>query len=903
MNAKHRRPSLKSPFYALALLSLLLGAASWAGNQEGIPLPEDRGTAGALASLQKLPAYARVLHIIAHPDDESSATLVWLAREAHVRTALFSYTRGEGGQNVLGAEKYEALGLLRTAELLEACRIYGAELYFGSEYDFGFSKTAEETLSKWGREETLEEIVRFVRTWRPTIIISKWQGNAGDGHGHHQAAGIISNEAFRAAGDPQRFPQHLKQGLRPWQAKKLYDNRIPGGAGDAAQSGWTVRLPVGDYDPVLGRSCREIGTEGYSRHRTQGNAAAFSQPGQAYDFYKLVDSTVGMKPREDGFFDAIETSLPAILELAGPERQNIPLFRDSLLAAQRAAEAALSKFDPRNPGRSAADAAKGAAILSDLVRRVDAASVSEGTKEILRDALQEKLKDFQDALTQLLGIYVVARSSEATGVPGQKLSVTDAFFNRGQEPVGLRQAALGRPDGRWDLSRDPGLPGTLGGGMNSSFKFEIEIPSNAAVTEPFFYLEDRRAARYKLRPTENPFASFGPPPFRARTTYHFAGADGAVEEPAKAPVADPMRGMSFPEFQIVPALSVSMTPELVIAPISDKVRTRELRVAVLNNNTSGARGTVKIAAPSGWQVEPAEAQFALSRKGERFDSRFQVRMPAGLPNGAHTVEAVVTSDGTEYRRGYRVVTDHKSWVRYLYSPSRSQFLIFDLKIAPSLTVGYVTGAGDEVPAVLAQLGVRVEALSGEALAFGDLSRYSAIVTGIRAYNVNEDLQSHPQRLLDYVKNGGTLIVQYNQPLGRAGGRGAGVPFPYGPYPMSISATDRITVEESAITIVAPQNPVFTTPNRITNSDFDGWVQERGLYFMSEWDSRYTPLLSGSDPGEKPLQGGMLFTRFGKGYYIYTAYAWFRQLPAGVPGAYRVFANMLSLAPIEGASER
>lgn len=310
---------MKLRWLSFSLLVLVLLAPTHAGNRNTYPLPEERGTAGILGSLEKLPVYAHVLHTTAHPDDESAGTLTWLSRKAHARTALFSLTRGDGGQNVLGNEQYEALGLVRTGELLEACRIYGVELYFSTAYEFGFSKTAEETLSKWGHEAILEEMVRFIRTWRPTIIISRFQGNANDGHGHHQAAGIICREAFRAAGDPQKFPEQFKLGLRPWQAKKLYTS-ARGDAGaftgtadnSRAAADLTVRIPAGDYDPVLGRSYREIGAEGYSKHRSQGSGAGYSLPGRAYDYYRLVDSTVGSKTREESFFDSVDTSLPAI---------------------------------------------------------------------------------------------------------------------------------------------------------------------------------------------------------------------------------------------------------------------------------------------------------------------------------------------------------------------------------------------------------------------------------------------------------------------------------------------------------------------------------------------------------------------------------------------------------------
>ncbi len=319
----------------------------------------------------------------------------------------------------------------------------------------------------------------------------------------------------------------------------------------------------------------------------------------------------------------------------------------------------------------------------------------------------------------------------------------------------------------------------------------------------------------------------------------------------------------------------------------------KFRITVLNNKKGEAHGTLKLQSGS-WQVQPAEAEFKLSRKGEIFTTSFVVQIPAAAKSGDYPVEAVATVNGQEFRRGYHAISYPENWTRNFYFPAESTIERFEVKTAPNLTVGYIPGAGDDVPGALEQLGVKVQMLSAADLAFGDLGRFPVIVTGIRAYNVNEDLRANNGRLLDYVHRGGTLIVQYVRPIERPARGSAGSPFLFGPYPMSVSESDRITVEDSPVKILDPGNPVFSRPNKITETDFSGWVQERGLCFMDTWDSNYQALLSGNDPGDKPQNGGMLYTQYGKGHYIYTAYAWFRQLPAGVPGAFRIFANMLSL---------
>jgi LmbE family N-acetylglucosaminyl deacetylase len=879
---------------ALFLLAGLAVAGSFsrAGHRNAYPLPEERGTAGILNALEKLPVFVRVLHTTAHPDDESAGTLTWLARKMHARTALFSLTRGDGGQNVLGDEKYEAMGLVRTGELLEACRVYGVETYFSTVFEFGFSKSAQETLRVWGHEATLEEVVRFIRTWKPAIVISKWLGNSRDGHGHHQAAGLLTVEAFRAAGDPSKFPAQLQQGLPAWQPKKLYlparDDSAAGNAQGTPADG-TVRINIGEYDPLLGRSYREIGSEGYSKHRSQGNGARFSLPGRGFDNFKLADSTVGTRGKEDGFFDSIDRALTSIAELAGPDSAAVPWLAQDLAAAKSAAESCVRAFRPREPEASAEQAVRGLAILTGLIQKVESSELPRPTKELLHDALTEKRTDFQDAVNAALGIYLTAGTEEATAVPGQEIAVTVQVFNRGGRTIDLKRVTLWTPDG-WVSALPAGAPlGKVAPGESASFKHNVQIPPGAKITEPFWYRENKHDSRYKTRPTRNVFAPFDPPEITAQATYRYNETEVSISAPARAQAGDPIRGVDFVDFQVVPALSVALNPDLVVIPAAVENQTREFQVSVVSNGKSPLRGQLEILAPQGWTVEPASAPFSLSRKEESFTVRFNLRLPPGDHEGNHSVDAIARTANQEFRRGYRVISYPENWTRHLYSPSRAEVKIFDVKVAPNPTVGYIMGAGDEVPASLQQLGVKVEMLSAKDLAFGELSRFSAIVTGIRAYNINEDLRANNQRLLKYVEQGGTLIVQYNTPIGRGNS-----PFPYGPFAMSSSAGDHITVEDSPVKILEPQHPILSTPNKITLADFEGWVQERGLYFMTQWDSRYTPLISGNDPEEKPSLGGFLVARHGKGYYIFTGYAWFRQLPAGVPGAFRIFANMLSL---------
>jgi LmbE family N-acetylglucosaminyl deacetylase len=887
----------------LWILSLVLLAAlsgSRAGNRNTYPLPEERGTAGILASLEKLPVYVRVLQITAHPDDESAGTLTWLSRKFHAHTALFCLTRGEGGQNILGNEKYEELGLVRTGELLEACRYYGADLYFGTVLDFGFSKTAEETLSKWGHEATLEEMVRFIRSWRPDIILSRFQGTDTDGHGHHQAAGILAREAFRAAADPSVFPGQFSHGLHVWKPKKLYVSGVgselpPGGFSPGNPAMWTVRVPVGDYDPVLGRSYREIGSEGYSKHRTQGNGTAVSMPGPANEYFKLVESSVGIKAMEDNFFDSIDPSLAAIYDLAGNEKEEVPFLRNDLKIVQQCAAEALSAFQVTHPEKSAPAAARGGRLLNELIAKVNGSSISMPARAIVTDALTEKLRDFQQAVNAVLGIRLIARTGNTTAVPGEKEPINLYLYNQGPDAVAISRVAVSAREnkGKAVYAADNPEGRQLKAGSAYVTSLSFDLTPKAGVTEPFWSLSTGNNARYAISPAQNQFEPFGQPELNAEVLYRFQEIEIPVYATGRAQAGDPLRGSDFEDFQIVPALSVALNPKIVIAPIGMDTKPSEFQVSVLNNQRNGIRGTLKLAIPAGWRVEPAEARFELSRKGETYTARFALRLPKEARPGNYTINAVATVGDREFRRGYHMISYPENWTRYFHFPAQAAVERFDIKIAPNLTVGYIPGAGDEVPGALEQLGIKVQVLSASDLAFGDLRRFPAIVTGIRAYNVNEDLRASNRRLLDYVAEGGTLIVQYVRPERPARGS-TGPSFPYGPYAMNLSDADRITVEDSPVKMLDPANPVFNRPNKITQADFQGWVQERGLYFMNKWEPQYKALLSGNDPGEEPKNGGMLYAKYGKGHYIYTGYAWFRQLPAGVPGAYRIFANLLSL---------
>jgi hypothetical protein len=666
--------------------------------------------------------------------------------------------------------------------------------------------------------------------------------------------------------------------LSPWQAKLLYRH----GRDDSAV------VPVGSYDPVLGRSFLEIGIEGYSKHRSQGNGARFVLPGPASDSFILVDSTLPGPQKRNGLLAPIETSLTAIADLAGDEAGKIASLRPLLQAAQDSAREAADFFQPARPERSAPAVASGLETLGKARAALSASSLTQAAESAVEDALDEKIRDFQEALDATLGIYVSVLADEPTPVPGETVGINGRFVNRGSENVELQRVTLAAPE-QWVIQgKDTTRVGTIvRGGERIEFAWSAGIPAAAAVTEPFWYRARPTDMHYATRPTPNPFAPFDGPLTSLAVSYSYHGVSVTSLRPLLAQTNDPIRGVDMVDFQIVPPVSVKLSPSPLILPLSPTPRSREVTVTVRSDTEAATAGKIRLKLPAGWRSDPPEADFSNAGKGEESYARFGVHVPSRNQSTQAVLEAEAFVQSGIYTRGYQKVSYPENWTRYLYAPAEAEVRMFEYQIRPGLRVGYVPGAGDEVAGALEQLGARIQVLSEKEVSLGNLSGFSAIVTGIRAYNVNQALRANNHRLLGYVRNGGILIVQYCRPEGEQG-------FAYAPYPFVISNADRITVEDSPVTMLAPSHPLFTRPNRISGADFDGWVQERGLYFARQWDPRYTTLLSGADPGEPQLLGGMLVAKYGKGYYIYTAYAWFRQLPAGVPGAYRIFANMLSL---------
>ena len=871
-------------------------------------VPEDRGAMGLSQALNRLDVIASVLHTGAHPDDENSALLASLSRGKGARVAYLSATRGDGGQNLLGTELFEALGVIRTEELLAARRADHGLQFFTPVYEFGFSKSADEAFEKWGREAMLGDFVRVIRQFRPEIIVSRFRGTSADGHGHHQAAGIITQEAFKAAADPARFPEFGK----PWQAKKLYLNGGGGGQGNAQNTNASgtpapvsITVSTGDFDLALGRSYAEIAAEGRSLHRSQGQGTVQNR-GPSNTSLQLVQKSVEVADNAD-LFAGVLYKLPDLAQLE-------PSLGSDLTQLEQRITAIHQKANLARPSDLVPDLIAGLKQIQQIRSRA--------TNDQSKFLLQQKEGDFQEAIRLSGGLVLDVLADDETVTPGQQFRATVSIINggpynytgvavnfdlppgweatlqpsqtegqggRGGRGGGAAQAGQGG-GARGGGQRGGGAaaapvqqPGVVSPGQKYDQVYAIKVPANATFTQPYWLREPRKGDRFVWPAGSAVNMPFDPALLMTRASLNYDGASISLEKTAEFRSSDRMYGEERADIKVVPALSVRITPDVAVIPLGGK-RQKEFTVNIENQSTTAVDGDVRLVVPQGWAVSPATQPVKFTRQGEKASAQFMVTAPA--VGGDFKVRAIARIGSQEFQTGYTVVAYPHIEAHYLYAPAESTVEVFDVKTAIS-SLGYIEGVGDTVPDALRQLGINVVMLTPQDLATGDLSKFPTIVLGVRAYSARDDVRSYNKRLLDYVSNGGNLVVQYNrsEDVGN---------LQFGPYPFTINNNDRITKEEAPVKVLQPSHPVFNVPNKITPGDFDGWVQERGTYFMRTWDPRYTPLLESGDPGEMPLEGGLVTVKYGKGTYTYTGYVFFRELPAGIKGAYRLFANLVSL---------
>ncbi len=812
-----------------------------------VPASERRaaGAAEIKHALDRLNVLGSVLMIAAHPDDENTALLAWCARHRKLRTAYLSLTRGEGGQNLIGPEQGDLMGVIRTQELLAARRIDGADQYFTRAIDFGFSKSAEETLARWGREPVLADVVWTVRRFQPDVIVLRFSGTPRDGHGHHQSSAILGREAFTAAADPNRFPEQLRS-VKPWQARRLLYNVFafnPQQEREAAKAGDRIEIDTGEFDPALGYSYGEIAAMSRGMHRSQGMGSA----GRRGSMKNSLVHVAG-EPAKADMFDGIDTTWRRV---EGGE------------AVAAALEEASRRFTIDRPHQA-----------------VPALLEARGRISRLDDPLAaRKRTEIDEAIALCVGLWLDANAARWAATPGSSLAVRITALNRSPHPVtlagvrleGIRAAATDGPEAplEYNTPREQTI--------------DVRVPDTQPGSQPYWLRNPHSGFLYSAEDRE--LAGEDRPLLRAIFAIRVGGQIIDLERPVTHRWVDRVRGELARPLEVVPAVAVELGRTAVMFPHASPARLEvELRA-----NSKNVSGRVRLETPAGWMADPASQPFQLTGEGQRLAVGFTITPPAGEARGEARGVAVV--DGREISTGMRVIQYDHIPPQTLFPPARAALVRSDIRTRVRNT-GYVMGAGDDVPEALAQLGIPVTLLDSAELARGDLARFDAIVIGVRAYNVRDDLRASQHRLLEYVERGGTLVVQYNVLEGGFLGGDPARLARIGPYPLRIGR-ERVTDERAPVRFPAPDHPLLAAPNRITPGDFDGWTQERGLYFAAEWDARYQPLFECADPGEKPLGGGTLYAAVGQGHYIFTAYSWFRQLPTGAPGAFRVFANFLS----------
>ncbi len=866
----------------IALSAVLLAAASLRVSAQFAPAPgTGPGLAETVEAIDAARVTTRILYVTAHPDDESAAVLTYLARGLHADVALLSLTRGEGGQNDLGPEQAPQLGLIRTQELLAATRGYGVKLYFTRAKDFGYSKTPEETEKIWG-DDVIHDMVQVMRTFRPNVVINGW-GGVHTGHGHHQAAGLLTPKAVQLAADPSYKLQESafeEQDLGPWGDRKPVI--LLGVDRTEAPKGYI--LPLDDISPLYGKSWREIGIDAFANHRTQGIAGFLASP--------FLRRPIALKREDGGELD------PAVLaERLGPldedyEAGNMgvdPLMRtvDAALAAAR--DAAL-----RLDWKTAADSLVIAGKKLDEVPAHSVSSQAPAPVVSLVRSLKRKLAKIDAALALVAGLRLDAIADRSELVSGETFTVLVDSHHRGGLAGDFKKPALSFVR-EWSVTKEE----TEAGGSVRLTVFAGQNPQPAP--------DASQSVPARVRTSSASANAVLPEPPPLVTASQEAVIDGysfEVTSPVTSVRTTSTRADRMTP-RIVPAYTLDVQPKQAIEIMAKQIKPLEVLLRVHSYATQVGQVRVGLDVPRGWRSS-AVAALKFAGPGDRY-ARLTVTPPVKLRAGSYKISAYAErgADRTRGTKAEKFTTSLEPLptfpTQFWSEPAQCAVHVFAVSVPQNLRVGYVTAESEPVPEALRALGMHVEMLDPVTLAFGDLSKFDAIVVGVRAYELRPELPGANQRLLDYVSNGGTLVVQYNRDfiwdkLQPAPYRALISP-PLPPAKEGAAQTPRplprITDENSPVKFLKPEDPLLNKPNKISQEDFKGWVQERGLYFWTEFDRKYTPLLGMNDPGEPDLNGALVYTHYGKGTYIYTGLAFFRQLPEGVAGAYRLFVNLIS----------
>jgi LmbE family N-acetylglucosaminyl deacetylase len=804
----------------------------------------------------------------AHPDDEDSALLAYLSRHDYARTAYLSLTRGDGGQNIIGPELFESLGVIRTEELLQARRLDGAQQLFARAFDYGFSKTLVEAREKWDEKIVLCDVVRAIRAYKPLVVISRFTGTPADGHGQHQYAGYISPIAVKAAADGGQCPG----AGAPWKVLKLY---VEQSFGNNSPPG--LRLNTGEYDPVNGRTYFQIAMEGRSQHKSQGEGRLEINGDQSSGL-NLAESAVPKVEKETGIYDGLDTSIAGIGGLSEDLGELLP---PKLAQLRQTAATALKNYEPRSPEKILPLLAEGYRMANDIEWST--------RNPVAKSFLQQKKREFSEAAMRAAGLRLDALSNMETVVPGESFVVTAKVYFPPGKNISVKEITLKTPP-KWEVAKtdEPkdGLPGVFRREVaNSAGYFTVKTARDAHLTQPYWLDDPRDGDLFRWPSNDNQTLPFQPPLVEAEAKLDVGGQEIIFTCPVQYRYADESRGEIRREINLVPSLSIALDQKLLIVSESAKAQTRRIVMSVENHSTGPVDGhaSLNVHTPVEWRVVSSNVAVSLKKKGEKTSAVFDLTIPAKTPAGKYSISAGVgVGEGLATNEMHLLAYPHIQTHRY-YTRASIEVNVLDLKVSP-VKVGYIMGSGDQVPEAIRQMGLDVKLLDEKEIGSGDLSKYDVIVVGVRASEVRDDFVAHNRKVLNYVENGGTLIVQYQRPVYAQQN--------LTPFPATMGA--RVVDENAKVAILQPEHPVFNFPNKITDADFTGWVQERNAYNFNTFDEKYTPLLEAHDTGEPENKGGLVIAAMGKGNYVYCSYSFFRQLPSGVSGAYRLFANLLSL---------
>lgn len=821
---------------------LLLASIFTIGNFAQAQAPKKLNAAEIKQALNKLEVLGSVLYVAAHPDDENTRMIAYMANERKLRTAYMAMTRGDGGQNLVGTDIREYLGIIRTQELLAARRKDGGEQLFTRTNDFGFSKDPDETFNTWDKDDALADVVWNIRRFKPDIMIARFDTARVPGgrmHGHHTASSLLAMEAFDLANDPNVYPEQLKF-VETWQPKGLYWNtynfRGNNNGSFAGESGY-YELDLGAYNKLLGKSYDEISAISRSQHKSQG----FGSTGNRGELREYVKIWKGKAPKGDIFTDIDQTW----------NRVEGGKAIGSLIAK------ANKSFNVENPSAMVPDLMKARQALLNIK--------DEYWKNV-------KLKELDLVIKSAMGLYLEVTANSFSAVPGEQISLAFEAINRSSIGAQLNAIEIKKLDVKLDVNKP------LDYNQKVAMRENVVISANLPYSQPYWLNEVASLGMYSVNDQQLRGLAENTAALEAVFNLEIDGITYDYRTDVVFKRNDRVKGEFYRPFVITPPVMADIKESVLVFPDNEP----KMVNVVVKSGRSNVSGTVKLKLPQGWKSNPESVDYDLKGKNEELSVAFSVLPPAASEEAYIGVEA--TYNGQTYDRGLKVLDYDHIPVQTIFPKSNTKVVRVDIK-RTSQYVGYIMGSGDAIPESLEQVGYNVTILDPNSITAESLEAFDAVIVGVRAYNTIERMTVIQPRLMEYVKGGGTVITQYNTSMRNQPA--------IGPYPLSISR-DRVTVEEAEVRILAPNHPIINGPNKITQKDFDGWVQERGLYFPNEWDDKYTPILSSNDPGETPKNGGLLVAQYGEGYFVYSGYSWFRELPAGVSGAFRIFTNMISL---------